>query len=133
MRRKLLVFLIFSAFSAFATGQVSISMIHLLVYGDRFDGARVEVFGYIGGFRSPALYLTKDHANDPVSSVYLEVSDAMIEDFLKCRSRYVKVVGDVIIDEGILFVGNIGSIYDSERGEYCYNKQDQDHPRGKSQ
>lgn len=133
MRRKLIIGLIFSVFSTSTLGRVSISMIHLLVYGDRFDGARVEVFGYIGGFRSPALYLTKDHANDPVSSVYLEVSNAMIEDFVKCRSRYVTVVGDVIIDEGILSIGNISSIYDSERGEYCYNKQDQDHPRGKSQ
>lgn len=122
MRRKLVVFLMFSAFSAFATGQVSISMIHLIAYGDRFDGANIEVFGYLGGVGSPALYLTKDHSGDPPSSVYLVVSDTMVQGFLECRNRYVKVVGDVIIDEGILFVGNIGSIYDSERGEYCFKE-----------
>jgi len=46
----------------------------------------------------------------------------MLEKFVKCRNRYASVSGDVILDEGGLFLENIRSIFDCENMVYCHRE-----------
>lgn len=122
MKQKLFALLALSALNANASGPVIISMVQLLANGEQFNGVSVEVFGYVGGVGSPALYLTKDHVQDASSSVLLQVTDDMLEKFVTCRNRYVSVAGDLILDEGALFLENIRSIFDSDQVVFCYRE-----------
>lgn len=122
MKLRLVTLLILSALSVNALGQTLISMVQLLSNGERFGGASIEVFGYVNSVGPPAIFLTKEHVRDPSSSVRLEITDAMIESFRRCRSRYVSVVGELSIDEGALFLEKIRSIYDHENVAYCHSE-----------
>jgi len=61
MKQKLFALLALGALNANASGPVIISMVQLLANGEQLNGVSVEVFGYVGGVGSPALYLTNDH------------------------------------------------------------------------
>lgn len=122
MKLRLVAILVLNAFSVSALGQASISMVQLLSDGEKFNGAAVEVFGYMTSVGGAALYLTRDHVGDTPSSVGLLVPDAMAESFMKCRNRYVRIVGEVTLEGGVPYLENISSIFDPERVIFCHRE-----------
>lgn len=122
MKLRLVALLILNVVSVNAIGQVSVSMVQLLSDGETFNGASVEVFGYMTSVGGAALYLTRDHVGDTPSSVGLKVTDEMAENFKKCRSKYVRIVGDLVFEDGAPYLENIRSIFDSENIVYCHRE-----------
>ena len=111
--------------SVYASGTpVVISLIHLLVFPDKFEGMNIRVSGYLQRDTGLKLYLTKEHAdaNDTPSSILL--SDTNKGDISKstCLSSFVTLEGKFFKSEvsSRHLIANINRVYKPSNNMICW-------------
>jgi hypothetical protein len=115
----------FSLPSAATNTPVSaVSMVELIVGGEKYINRRIEVFGFLASNTSLQVYLSRDHAKagDSVSSIEVSDTDEGDIHFSDCMSSYVIITGTLIELDHVLVLSSVEKIFQPSSSSFCWRQ-----------